>query len=60
MGAAERCYLRSGQDLLLGQGSPERRAQGFQAQFSHEFPFWELDVWDTNPMAFCRGLPQEG
>lgn len=60
MGTVDTCNLRSGQDLRVGRGCPVRRAQGFQAQFSHEFPFWELDVWDTKPMAFRRGLPQEG
>lgn len=60
LGAAEQCYLQSGQDLLVGQGSPARRAQGFQAQLSHGFPFWELDVRTVKNMAFCRGLPWEG
>lgn len=31
--SAEISYLQSGQDLLVGQGSPVGRAQGFQAQF---------------------------
>lgn len=42
----------------MGQGSPVRRIQGFQAQFSQEFPFWELDIRAIKTWLFaefCHG-----
>lgn len=49
-----RGYLQSNQGLLVGRGSPVRKAQGFQVQFSQEFFFWELDVRAIKNVAFCR------